>query len=113
LIFLAVSKSRKLLEWSESIGNSSGVVKTGYVIQPHLSLYYSPEGIETPAADKVSMLNDVLKMHPEWFSKNIGKGEFDKGCEVEFDSIEVRIEYDENKIDTWKKICEFILNKEK
>jgi hypothetical protein len=50
-----------------------------------------------------------MDKHPEWFAKDLGKGEFVKGYEVEFDRIQVRIEYDENRIDKWEKLCEFTL----
>lgn len=108
-MFLTFKKAPVLYKWSDAIRDTKGVINSGYIFYPHLSLFYSPENLEMPLSEKLNLLDTVLKKYPGWFTQHYSESELIRGYEVEFDRIQVRIEYDENKVSSWKKLYEFHL----
>lgn len=110
-LFITFNKAPSLHQWSDEIGNVPGVKKTGYILTPHLSLFYPAQGMEMPLNEKIEMMNHVMANYGEplqWFTENYSQDrEFDKGYTIVFDRIQLRREDDENKVSSWVPINEY------
>jgi len=110
-LFLTFTKAPKLHHWSDEISIIAGVQETGYILMPHLSLFYPKQGIEMPMNDKMEMMNYVLNNYGtplQWFTENYSsEREFDEGYTIVFDKIQLRREDDENKVSLWVPINEY------
>lgn len=110
-LFITFSKAPVLHQWSDEISNVWGVQKTGYILLPHLSLFYPVQGMEMPLKEKIAMMNDVMINYGEplqWFTENYSPDrEFDRGYTIVFDRIQLRREDDENKVSSWVPVSEY------
>jgi len=113
-LFITFKNEPRLHEWSGMIKNTTGVEKTGYVLIPHLSLFYPKQGIEMPFHKKIAMMNYVIKNYAErlkWFSaRQLPDQEFTDGFKILFDKIQIRREGNEDAVSTWVLVGEYKLN---
>ncbi len=111
-LFLTFLDNKMVYDLSEVFRSTPGILDTGYILYPHLSLYYSPQDTEISMSEKASMLSNAVKSHPKWFSSVDSKCATGRSNEILFDRIQVRIEYDENDISKWVKLHEYKFGKE-
>ncbi len=112
-LFLTFTTEPMLHKWSGEIGRVRGVRKTGYVLAPHLSLFYPQRDREMPFSEKAAMMNYVAERYGgplQWFTGQYSPTrEFDKGYTILFDRIQLRREDDENEVGTWVLMNEYTL----